>query len=103
MEQALQAYIDMVLKSAEYQEYVVQKNRVLQVPGLKPQIDEFRTRNYQMQTNRNLVFENIEAFEREYSDFRDNPLVSDFLEAELAFCRMMQLHYGMVMDAVDFD
>lgn len=102
MDVALQAYIDELLASAEYREYVAQRERVLKVPGLKAQIDEFRTRNYQMQTGRDMVFEKIEAFEREYADFRDNPLVDDFLAAELAFCRMMQDHYGKVLDAVDF-
>lgn len=103
MEQALQAYIDKLLETAEYREYVAQKERVLQVPGLKAQIDEFRTRNYQMQTSRDMVFERSEAFEREYANFLENPLVDDFLSAELAFCRMMQNHYGRVLDAVDFD
>ncbi len=102
MDQALQAYIDKLLESAEYQEYVAQRERVLKVPGLKAQIDEFRIRNYQMQTSRDMVFEKIEAFEREYADFCDNPLVDEFLAAELAFCRMMQEHYGKVLDAVNF-
>lgn len=103
MDQALQAYIDKLLASAEYREYVEQKERVLQVPGLKAQIDEFRTRNYQMQTSRDMVFEKIDAFEREFADFLENPVVEKFLAAELAFCRMMQEHYGRVLDAVDFD
>lgn len=103
MDQALQAYIDKLLESTEYREYVKQKERVLQVPGLKAQIDEFRTRNYQMQTSTDMVFEKIDAFEREFADFRENPLVNDFLAAELAFCRMMQEHYSKVLDAVDFD
>ncbi len=103
MDQALQAYIDKLIETTEYREYVKQKERVLQVPGLKAQIDEFRTRNYQMQTSSDMVFEKIDAFEREYADFRENPLVEGFLAAELAFCRMMQEHYGKVLDAVDFD
>lgn len=103
MDQALQTYIDKLLKSSEYREYVAQKERVLKVPGLKAQIDEFRTRNYQMQTSSDMVFEKIDAFEREFADFRENPLVEGFLAAELAFCRMMQEHYGKVLDAVDFD
>jgi hypothetical protein len=56
-----------------------------------------------MQNSEDLVFEKIEFFEKEYEDFRDNPLVADFLEAELAFCRMMQRHYGEVMRAIDFE
>ena len=102
MDEALQTYIDMVLKSPEYLEYVRQRERVLAVPGLKAQVDEFRIRNYQMQVSRDMVFEKIEAFEREFADFRDNPIVDSFLAAELAFCRMMQEHYGKVLDAVNF-
>lgn len=103
MEQSLQAYIEKLLKSKEYQKYVEQRERVKQYPDLKKQIDEFRRRNYEMQNSEDLVFEKIEFFEKEYEDFRDNPLVADFLEAELAFCRMMQRHYGEVMRAIDFE
>ena len=80
-----------------------QRERVKQYPDLKKQIDEFRRRNFEMQNSEDLVFEKIEFFEKEYEDFRDNPLVADFLEAELAFCRMMQRHYGEVMRAIDFE
>ncbi len=103
MEQALQAYIDKILETEEYQEYVIQKNKVKQQPELKAQIDAFRTRNFEMQTGKELVFEKIEAFEREYEDFRENPLVDDFLSAELAFCRMMQKYNDRIMDAIDFE
>jgi cell fate (sporulation/competence/biofilm development) regulator YlbF (YheA/YmcA/DUF963 family) len=103
MEQSLQAYIDKLLKSEEYLKYVEQKERVKQYPDLKKQIDEFRRRNFEMQNSGDMVFEKIEAFEREYADFRDNPLVADFLEAELAFCRMMQELNHKVADALDFD
>ena len=103
MEQSLQAYIEKLLKSKEYQKYVEQRERVKQYPDLKKQIDEFRRRNFEMQNSEDLVFEKIKFFEKEYEDFRDNPLVADFLEAELAFCRMMQRHYGEVMRAIDFE
>ena len=103
MEQSLQAYIDKLLQSEAYLKYVEQKERVKQYPELKKQIDEFRKRNFEMQNSRDMVFEKIEAFEREYADFRDNPLVADFLEAELAFCRMMQTHYAKVLEAIDFE
>lgn len=103
MEQSLQAYIDKLLESEEYKKYAEQKERVKQFPDLKKQIDEFRQRNFEMQNSDGMVFEKIESFEREYEDFRDNPLVADFLEAELAFCRMMQTHYAKVLEAIDFE
>ena len=36
------------------------------------------------------MLEKLDAFEKEYEEFRANPLVDDFLRAELAFCRMIQ-------------
>ena len=81
MEQSLQTYIDKLLQSEAYLKYVEQKERVKQYPDLKRQIDEFRQRNFEMQNSGDMVFEKIDAFEREYADFRDNPLVADFLEA----------------------
>lgn len=103
MEQALQAYIGTILESSEYKEYALQKERVKQYPELKAQIDEFRARNFEMQTSKDMVFEKIEAFERKYKDFRENPLVNDFLAAELAFCRMLQRNNIRIMDAIHFE
>ncbi len=103
MEQSLQIYIDKLLQSEEYLKYVEQRERVKKYPELKKQIDEFRKKNFEMQNVKDMVFEQIEVFEREYADFLDNPLVADFLEAELTFCRMMQAHYAQVMGAIDFE
>lgn len=103
MKQALQAYIDALLETPEYKEYAVQKERLKQYPELKDRIDEFRTRNFEMQTSKDMVFEMIEAFEKEYRDFRENPLVNDFLAAELAFCRMLQNNNARITDAIDFE
>lgn len=87
---AVERLIAAVLDTQEYRVYSAQCEKVKQYPELKTQIDEFRKKNYQMQTSRDTAFEKIEQFEREYADFREDPLVSDFLAAELAFCRMMQ-------------
>ena len=45
----------------------------------------------------------FEQFEKEYADFRENTLVSEFLAAELAFCRMMQDINLQVTEAVHFE
>ena len=45
----------------------------------------------------------LEAFEREYANFREEPLVSEFLAAELAFCRMMQDINLHLTEAVHFE
>ena len=49
------------------------------------------------------MLDRMEAFEREYEKFREDPLVDDFLRAELAFCRMMQEVYALLADDIDFE
>ena len=45
----------------------------------------------------------MDAFEREYEKFRENPLVDDFLRAELSFCRLMQEIDLLLAQAIDFE
>ena len=77
--------------------------RVKEQPELKRQIDDFRTRNFELQTSKDTNFDKIDQFTRENEAFRENPLVSDFLAAELAFCRMMQEIDVKLAEAMDFE
>lgn len=103
IDSAVEIFIAAIMDTEEYREYDIQRNRVKQYPGLKEQIDEFRQRNYVLQTSEDTAFEKIDQFEREYEDFRENPMVSDFLEAELAFCRMIQDINIRITEAVRFE
>lgn len=106
LECAVEALITAIRNTDEYRKYEQQKEKVHRFPELKAQIDEFRVRNYRMQQNTSGdedLFYKIEEFEQEYENFREDPLVSDFLAAELDFCRMMQAVNIEVTAALDFD
>ena len=100
---AIEAYVGALKQSKEYQDYVRTLAAVKEVPGLKEQVDEFRKKNFLLQNSENTSFETIESFELEYAEFRQNPLVEDFLAAELAFCRMMQESNLRIIDAMQFE
>ena len=103
LDQAVSSYI-MAIKSTEtYQNYIRERDKVRQYPELKAQIDDFRKRNYLLQSSPDTDFHKIDQFERDYEDFRENPLVDDFLAAELAFCRMMQRANMEVTAAIEFE
>ena len=102
VENSMEKLIESILESETYKEYDRQRIKVNQNPELKAQIDEFRHRNYEFQNN-NTTFDKIEEFEREYAGFREIPLVSDFLAAELAFCRLMQDINIRITAAVNFE
>ena len=90
VEEAVDRLANALLNSDGYLEYKSKLEQVKKDPELKRQIDEFRMRNYELQQSPDYAFDKVEQFQREYQAFRDNPLVSDFLAAELAFCRMVQ-------------
>lgn len=101
---AVENLIKALKETGEYKRYQREKEKVSRFPELKAQIDEYRIRNYQMQSmcNDEELFYKMEEFERQYEKFRENPLVSDFLDAELDFCRMMQDFNNRVTEALDF-
>ena len=103
VEEAAEALADALLNSDVYQEYKSKLDQVKQYPDLKRQIDEFRMRNYELQQSPDYAFDKMEQFQREYQTFRDNPLVSDFLAAELAFCRMVQDVENRLVGRIDFE
>ncbi len=104
IDSAVEQLIAAILVSEEYLAYDEQLNKVKAYPELKAQIDEFRERNFLIQISEDEnTLEKLEAFEKEYSDFRENALVSDFLAAELAFCRMMQGVNLRITEAVHFE
>lgn len=103
IEFAVQQLSEAIKASAEYREYQCQLEKVKQVPGLKEEIDAFRAHNFQIQTSDQTDFRKIDEFEKQYAGFRENPLVSDFLAAELGFCRMMQDINIRITETVNFE
>ena len=102
---SLAQLITAVKETQEFHAYNCAKENVKQFPELKAQIDEFRIRNFEIQnlTNESELFYIIEEFEREYESFRENPLVEEFLKAEVDLCRMMQNINTQLTTALEFD
>ena len=48
-------------------------------------------------------FEKIDEFQREYQTFKEEPLVREYLAAELEICRLVQEIYGAIDELVDID
>ena len=102
MERALDLYIQEVLASEEYKRYACIRDKVKEYPDLKARIDIFRTKNFELQRSDD-AFDKLEEFEREYEELMEEPMVAEFLDAELAFCRMMQKNNNIIMRAIHFE
>lgn len=96
--EAARAFADQIMTSDTYRQYYYQREKIKKQPELYEKVNEFRQRNFDLQneTDSDDMLDRMEAFEREYEKFRENPLVDDFLRAELAFCRMMQEVYVLL-------
>lgn len=102
LESAVDTLITTILECEEYLAYRAELDKVLQIPDLKAQIDEYRKRNYELQSRPDIDFDKLDRFEKEYENFRSNPAVSDFLAAELAFCKRMQAIETRITVELDF-
>lgn len=105
MEKATDKYIAAIQKTEQYQNYLDVKARVKQNEELWRQICDYRKRRYEFQnlTSPEELFDRVDAFERDYKDWKKNPDVAEFLDAELAFCRMLQESNLRVMEAMQFE
>ncbi len=105
MDGAVEWFVNSIKSTETYGRYRSQLEKIKEDPELYEKINEFRRRNYEMQNTTGVdeLFEKMEAFEREYEKFRENPMVNDFLRAELAFCRLMQEIDIAIADELDFE
>ncbi len=103
--EAARQFADTIMTSDTYKEYLYQREKIKKQPELYEKVNEFRQRNFDLQNEADSdeIFDRMEAFEREYEKFREDPFVDGFLQAELAFCRMMQEVYVLLAEEIDFE
>ncbi len=102
-EKIIHEFAERLKQTEEYRTYEEKRNKVREYPGLMDEINEFRKRNYMMQKSEGELFDKIDAFAKEYEEFRSNPVVDQFLRAELAICRMVQNIYTEIAEVIDLD
>ena len=103
IDSATDDFIATILETDIYQSFAQELAKVKQQPGLKAQIDNFRRRNHEMQMSADMDFNKLDRFEKEYEDFRSNPLVADFLAAEVDLCRMIQRINTRIVSGINFE
>ena len=101
----LNALIDAVLSSEEYRQYRALQEQISLEPEKEKAINNFRRRNYLLQRNKDNIdlFDEIDKLEQEFQEFRQEPLVEEYLSAELSVCRLVQRINRKLMEQVDFD
>ena len=104
IDESINQLITAILESEEYQQYLKIREKVKQDPEKEKAIHDYRMRNYQMHKNRNVdLFDEFDRIEHEFESFRAEPLVDDYLAAELAVCRLFQKINWSMLERVEFD
>ncbi len=105
VQKALEQLAQAIKDSDIYREYRRQSEKVDNTGDMREKIDEYRVRNFELQNSVQTedLLDKLDAFEREYEKFREDPLVEEFLDAELAFCRIMQEIDVKLAEAMDFE
>lgn len=103
VEERTDMLIQAIGESEVYQHYLNVKKEVEQNEILCQKIDEYRHKNFQLNISLEgeELYNAMENFERENIAFRKDPLVNQFLAAELAVIRMVQQMEKKILDAID--
>jgi len=102
---AIENLLNALKQTEEFTEYQYQLGKINMQPELRKQVDAYRNENFELQnsTPKDELMQKMEQFEEKYQSFRENPLVSDFLAAELAFVRKMQEVTLKIMEGIPFE
>lgn len=105
IEEEIEKFVQSIKETETYHRYSTQLAKIKCEPELFNKVNEYRWKNYELQNTSQVdqLFDRMDAFEKEYAQFRENPLVDDFLAAELAFCRMMQDINVFITEKLDFE
>lgn len=94
----------LIKTSEEYAWYQRSKNKLNEHPELSAQLKEYRKRNHELQTIRDMnPYDEVVALVREYDELLHNSYVSDFLKAEECICRMLKKVYIQIAEGLEFD
>ncbi len=102
VKQTTEKIIDMVKETELYQTYSFYKERILKQPALHQKLEVFRREAHELsEAPESEIMDRTDAFREKYSDFLENPLVDDFLSAEIALVRAVQKITSDVVAALD--
>ena len=100
----LNALTDAMRNTIDYQSYLKQEAELDKDKDLKKRVDEFRIRNFSLQKEENVdLFDAVDDIDREFVELRKNPVVEEYLEAELSVCKMVQRVLNAIHHEVKID
>lgn len=96
--------VEVIRSTPEYIEYKRLLTEVRKEPALYERINGFRARNLEIQMNMSEdAYDKLDALTNEYEDVINRELATEFLEAEAAFCMLVQEFNSAIGEGLEFD
>lgn len=97
--------VDEMKDCAEFRRYRVISSIIQEYPEKKRRLFEFRKKNYLLQNSEDQIdlFSESDRLMKEYRDVYDDPMLREFLEAEVAVCRIVQQINDEMVRCLEFE
>lgn len=93
-----------ICASEEYRTFEEAKRRLDTEPSKRKRTDEFRRRNFEFQNSEeSMSAQSQVAMYHEREALRHEPLIDEYLKAELVMCRLLRQVSLGIMETVDLD
>lgn len=94
-----------LLESEAFLRYQKIREEVHHYPEKEHRLHEFRRKNYFLQNSKEQIdlFTEADRLEQEYADVYKDPLLEEFLAAEVAVCRIIQQVNQELIGCLDFE
>ena len=96
--------VDIFKATVEYNDYITLLEKIKQSGDLYERVKEFRRKSFLIQQeDSDDLLDLLDALTNEYDDVINQELVNEFIEAEAAFCRLIQDFNANVTEELEFD
>lgn len=101
----IREFVNRMKESDEFCSYREAASELALYPIWKSRVQELRKKNYQLQNSgkETDLYVALERLQEEYKDIYSNAVTANFLNAEVAVCRIIQQLNEELIDSLDFE
>lgn len=104
-EDVIKEFTDEIKATLIYHNYKNKLSVLKENEDLWNKVCDYRNKRTEFQNNTSAeeLFDRYESFEKNYEYLTSNPIVKDYLDAELDLCRLVQEITQSISEAIDFE
>lgn len=105
IKESLDGMIDVIKESEQFHRYRDAREKVREFPKKEKRLMEFRKKNYLLQNSDQSIdlFTESDRLMTEYQDLYQDPVVREFMDAEMAVCKIVQNINRELITCLEFD